>query len=148
MSAPERYRDISILLVEDNDTDAELVERGLRKHKILNPIVRARDGEEALARMRQDGTLADTFIVLLDINMPRMNGHEFLAEVRAAPDLRSTVVFVLTGSSDESDIQRSYDLNVAGYIVKDHAGPDFLAVCDMLDHYWRVVTLPSGSSRG
>lgn len=82
------------------------------------------------------------FVVLLDLNMPRMTGIEFLREVRMDPKLRSTIVFVLTTSNDEQDRRASYDLNVAGYLVKDDVGPDYARVLELLERYSNTVTFP------
>jgi len=138
-------RTVSILLIEDDDIDAEGIERAFKKQKIANPITRASDGIEALAHLRGEsaaGTLESPYIILLDINMPRMNGHEFLKEVRADDKLNHCVIFVLTTSDDERDIEQAYEQHVAGYIVKSRAGEDFSALVGLVDHYWRYVELP------
>ncbi len=112
----------SILLVEDDLLDTMNVERELRKLHIAVPLHKTRNGREALDLLR--GT-ADTpalerlpTVVLLDINMPRMNGLEFLAEIRADPRLRELMVFVMTTSEEDTDRSRAQQLDVAGYIVK------------------------------
>ena len=83
------------------------------------------------------------FIVLLDLQMPRMNGLEFLTKLRASDHYKNSVVFVLTTSQDEHDIFESYQLNVAGYFVKDEVGEGFIRMIDILDGYWKVVHLPT-----
>jgi len=135
---------VHILVVEDDDVDAMAVERAFKKLKLANPTYRARDGLEALALLRGEGqpVLPRPFIVLLDLNMPRMNGLELLKTLRGDPALKSTVVFVLTTSHEEKDRVSAYDLNVAGYMVKDNVGDDFLRVVTLHKHYWRVVELP------
>jgi len=132
---------VKVLLVDDNDVDAEGVERAFRKHRILNPIIRARDGREALASLRS-GAVIKPFIVLLDLNMPRMNGIEFLQELRADPTLHDSIVFVLTTSARDEDRAASYGFNVAGYVVKESVGEDFIKLLEMLGAYWRIVELP------
>lgn len=133
---------VTILLVEDDDVDAMGVDRAFKKLKIANPVVRARDGLEALTLLRTQGAVTRPFLILLDLNMPRMNGIEMLAELRQDPDLASSVVFVLTTSQDDKDKVAAYAQHVAGYIVKNKVGDGFLSVVQLLDHYWRVVELP------
>jgi CheY-like chemotaxis protein len=135
------YKEVSILLVDDDDVDAMGVLRALKRLKILNSVVRARDGVEALEMLR-NGSVQRPFVILLDINMPRMNGLEMLEAVRNDPLLSSSVVFMLTTSQDDQDRLNAYQQHVAGYIVKRHAGDGFLRVMEMLDRYWRVVELP------
>lgn len=139
------HKQVSILLVEDDEVDAELVVRAFRKLKIANPIVMAKDGIEALAHLRGlNGftPVQSPFLILLDINMPRMNGHEFLTELRADPNLHESIVFVLTTSEAEKDRLDAYHHNIAGYLLKSRAGEDFTDVLAMLDHYWRFVEFP------
>ncbi len=136
------YKEVTILLVDDDDVDVLAVQRALKKLKILNDIVRARDGIEALALLRHPTAVRRPYLVLLDINMPRMNGLEMLSELRKDPQLSSAVVFVLTTSKADEDKVSAYQQHIAGYIVKDQVGDGFLRVMEMLDHYWRVVELP------
>lgn len=136
---------VTVLVVEDDAVDAMAVERSFRKLKIVNPIVVARDGLDAFELLRgKDGGagIEKPFIILLDLNMPRMNGIEFLTALRADPQLKSSVVFVLTTSRLDEDRAHAYNLNVAGYIMKSEAGRGFLDAIVMIDHYWRVVELP------
>jgi CheY-like chemotaxis protein len=133
---------ITILVVDDDDVDVMGVARALKKLKILNPIVRARDGVEALELLRTPGAVERPYLILLDLNMPRMNGIEMLAALRADSALSSAVVFVLTTSEDDRDKLAAYAQNIAGYIVKKQVGDGFTQVMEMLDHYWRVVELP------
>lgn len=139
-----QYREVTILFVDDDDVDYLGLQRALSALRILNPVVRARDGLEALEMLRQPGRVPRPFLVLLDINMPRMSGLEMLATLRNDPELAATVVFILTTSKDEQDKVAAYRLNVAGYIVKNHISAGFSEVLGMLDHYWRVVELPNG----
>jgi len=138
-------RDVSILLVEDDDIDAEAVARGLQQARVANPIVRARNGEEALAILREtDGAsgIGRPYLVLLDLNMPVMNGIEFLKELRADPALTRTVVMVLTTSNADRDRMAAFDHHVAAYILKARAGTEFEAAVKLIGHYWRYVEFP------
>ncbi|MEO0425101.1 MAG: response regulator [Pseudomonadota bacterium] len=135
-------KEVHILLVEDDQLDVTLLKRSFTKEKISNPISVAGDGIEALEMLR-DGRVPKPYLILLDINMPRMNGHEFLQEVRQDPELHDAIVFVLTTSNDEEDRFRAYDRNVAGFLVKRNAGPGFLDAIKLIDAYWRVVEFPS-----
>ena len=135
---------VTLLLVEDDRVDAEAIQRAFRQQRIANPFVVVRDGVEALAALRgeSDVVVPEPYVVLLDINMPRMNGIEFLEALRADPDLARTIVFVLTTSDREEDKEAAYDQNVAGYILKSRAGEDFLEVVQLLSVYWRLIELP------
>ncbi|MCW8889765.1 MAG: response regulator [Sedimenticola sp.] len=133
---------VSILLIEDDEVDAMGVERALRKNKILNKLYRARDGIEALELLRTPGGVDHPYIILLDLNMPRMNGLELLEELRRDPKLTESVVFVLTTSKDDEDRTAAYKNHVAGYILKKNVGDGFMELIDMLDRYWRLVELP------
>lgn len=136
------YKEVSILLVDDDDVDAMGIQRALKQLKILNPIFRARHGQEALDMLRSEGAIPHPYVILLDINMPCMNGLEMLEILRADPVLSTAVVFMLTTSQDDQDRFAAYQQHVAGYIVKRQAGDGFLRVMEMLDRYWRVVELP------
>jgi CheY-like chemotaxis protein len=136
---------VNILMVEDNEVDIEGVQRAFQRHKIRNPIMVARDGLEALEMLRGNGRAAPVarpYMVILDLNLPRMDGIEFLHELRRDPALQDSIVFVLTTSQDDDDKLASYGLNVAGYMVKSRIGEGFLGLCEMLDCYWRVVEFP------
>jgi len=146
MSLP--HEEVSILLVEDDDVDAKSVLRGLSKLKLINPVVRVKNGLEALTILRgaeneEVRTLQKPYIVLLDLNMPVMGGLDFLKEVRSDELLRGTVIFVLTTSDADEDRVAAYRENVAGYIVKSDVQNGFNEVIAMLDCYWRIVLLPS-----
>jgi CheY-like chemotaxis protein len=130
------------LVVDDDDVDVMGVQRALQKLKILNPIVRAKNGVEALALLREPDAVQRPYIVLLDLNMPKMNGLEMLAELRGDPKLSSAVVFVLTTSKADEDKTLAYQKHIAGYIVKNQLAEGFVGVMEMLNHYWRVVELP------
>ena len=113
---------INFLIVEDDEVDILALKRILIEMDKDIAFTIAHDGEQALQILRENqshGAMKDRYIVLLDLNMPRMNGHEFLAELRKDPDLKDTVVFVLSTSTDPRDIGGSYEQHVAGYIPKD-----------------------------
>mgnify|MGYP000436346500 CR=1 FL=1 len=137
--------EITLLVVEDDDIDAEGIKRAFGKLKLTNPLIRAKDGVEALEYLR--GTngkekLNKPYFVLLDLNMPRMSGLEFLEEIRNDSDLKDSVVLVLTTSSADKDQAAAYDKHVAGYIVKSDIQSSFLDVVEMLNCYWSLVSLP------
>ena len=136
---------VKILLVDDDDVDAEMVVRGFRSHRDANPITIAENGIEGLEILRRNGNdpYSKPFLILLDLNMPGMNGFEFLDELRDDPKLRDSIVFVLTTSNAEADRARSYRKNVAGYIVKSNVGPSFKKAVDLIDCYWATVTMPA-----
>lgn len=136
---------VNVLIVDDDDVDAKGITRAFAKAKIVNPIFRAKDGIEALEILKGDNgkeKLSAPYILLVDINMPRMGGIEFVKNLRGDKELKSSIVFILTTSKVEEDINSAYDLNVAGYCVKEHIGRDFMQLVTMLDHYWRVIELP------
>lgn len=137
----QEYRPVSLLIVDDDDIDTTALRRALHKLKLLNPLYRAKDGMEALEILR-NGQIPSPYVILLDINMPRMNGIEFLEILRADPQLTHAVVFVLTTSKSDEDILAAYREHVAGYLLKQRMDSDFLQVIGLLDHYWRVIELP------
>ncbi len=138
-------REVTVLVAEDNLVDQEAITRGFESHRIANRLVFAMDGVEALEILRgthPDHSVERPFLLLLDLNMPRMGGIDVLRAIRADETLRDTVVFVLTTSKRDEDKVESYRLNVAGYIVKSDVGRGFMKVISLLDHYWKVVELP------
>lgn len=138
-------RDVTFLLIEDDDVDLMGMQRVFKQLKIANPIVVARNGLEGLAALRgEDGfdKVEKPYIILLDLNMPKMNGIEFLDEIRKDPMLRTAVVFVLTTSSHDQDRLSAYERHVAGYVVKAKPLESFSDAMNMIDRYWRVVELP------
>ena len=132
---------MTLFIVDDDDIDAIALERALRKLRLLNTVRRARDGQEALNLLRA-GEIPAPFIILLDLNMPRMNGLEFLEALRTDPMLTHAVVFVLTTSKSDEDLVAAYRKHVAGYVFKQHMDRDFLEVIGLVEHYWRLVELP------
>ena len=136
---------VHILLVEDDEIDAMAVTRALREYRAANPISVAKDGMEAFDYLRGENgkpRVSRPNLVLLDINMPRMNGLEFLEALRNDEYLSDTVVFVLTTSNQEEDITEAYRNNIAGYMTKQNAGRDFVSLFRMLNEYWSIVILP------
>ena len=134
-------RPIHILLVEDDEVDVMNVERAFEKAKIANPIYKAGNGLEALAMLRDGSVPRDRRLVLLDLNMPKMNGIEFLREVRKDPALSATTVVVLTTSNEDRDRVEAYRLHVAGYLLKPVTFPSFVDVMATLNKYWTLVEL-------
>lgn len=130
---------VNILLVEDDTIDAKAFLRAMDKLKIANPVTVAKDGVEGLEKLRE---LPRPNLVILDINMPRMNGLEMLREVREDQRLHDTIVFVLTTSNDEKDKFEAYNLNVAGYMLKSDMGNSFIRAVSLVENYWRVVEFP------
>lgn len=143
MNQPKR--DVSLLMVEDDDLDATAITRAFKKLKLTNPLVRAKDGVEALEYLRGENgrtKIARPYMILLDLNMPRMDGIEFLAELRKDPRLSNNVIIVLTTSAADKDKVAAYDNHVAGYVIKSDLGSSFLEVIQLIDCYWRIVSLP------
>jgi len=139
-------RSLNILLVEDDELDVMNVQRAFKKNNITNPLFVAGDGIEALAMLRGEGSgphVPQTRrIILLDLNMPKMGGIEFLRELRKDPDLKPLTVIVLTTSDEERDKVEAYKLNVAGYILKPVTLQAFVEVMATLNKYWTVNELP------
>jgi CheY-like chemotaxis protein len=136
---------VNLLLVEDDEVDVQGLKRAFAKSRIGNPITVARDGIEALEFLRGENgrpKLSKPHLILLDLNMPRMNGIEFLKAIRADEDLKRSVVFMITTSKDEEDKARAYDQNVAGYIVKQDPANTFMQAVALMEHYWKIVEFP------
>jgi CheY-like chemotaxis protein len=130
-----------ILLVEDDDIDAMTVRRTLGELGASNPLDRATDGERALAFLR-DPSNPRPGLILLDLNMPRMNGIEFVTEIKRDPHLRIIPVVVLTTSSEEGDRIAAFSNSVAGYMVKPVDYPQFVAVMALIRDYWMTSVTP------
>ena len=133
---------LNILLVEDDEVDVINVRRAFERNKIRNPLWHAGNGLEALEVLRGDVMPKERRLVLLDLNMPRMNGIEFLRELREDAELRHTPVVVLTTSDDERDRVDAYKLNVAGYILKPVTFINFVEAMATLNKYWTLVEYP------
>jgi CheY-like chemotaxis protein len=138
---------VSIMIVDDDKVDVMALRRCFRALELPNPVVEARNGVEALARLRgSDGEapMPRPHLVLLDLNMPRMGGLEFLDEVRRDPALHRTLIFVLTTSAAPADRERCYDRNIAGYMVKHRESGASMETVAMLRKYWNTVSFPDG----
>ena len=135
-------RPINILLVEDDQVDVMNVQRAFKKANILNPLFIAGNGLEGLEMLRSDRLPRDRRLVLLDLNMPKMNGLEFLRTLRGDPALLATPVVVLTTSNDDRDRIEAYNLNVAGYLLKPVTFGNFVEVMAALNRYWTLVEMP------
>ena len=133
---------LHILLVEDDEVDVMNVRRAFEKNKILNPLYVAADGLEALRMLRDGQVPRQRRLVLLDLNMPGMNGFEFLRALRGDPELKLTPVVVLTTSGDEKDKIEAYGFNVAGYLRKPVEFPRFMELTAALNKYWTLVDMP------
>jgi CheY-like chemotaxis protein len=129
---------IEILLVEDDDVDVMNIKRAFKKNEIENPLVIKNNGLEALEYLRDKAKRLPK-IVLLDINMPKMNGLEFLDEIRRDERLKSLIVFVMTTSDQDSDRYMAYNLNVAGYILKPLEFPKFVEAVGNLRNYLGTI---------
>ena len=141
--APARNaRMLNILLVEDDEVDVMNVRRAFQKNHIANPLFLASNGLEALEQLRDGRIPRDRRLVLLDLNMPKMSGIEFLKALRADPQLSATPVVVLTTSNDERDKVEAYNLNVAGYLLKPVTFSNFCEVMAALNKYWTLVEMP------
>jgi CheY-like chemotaxis protein len=146
MKFEEQGRPIEILLVEDNPGDVRLTIEALKEGKVRNNLAVAKDGVEALAFLRRQGSYTDANrpdLILLDLNLPRKDGREVLAEIKEDPALRRIPVVVLTTSKAEEDIVRTYDLHANCYITKPVDLEQFISVVRSIDDFWlSVVRLP------
>lgn len=135
-------RQLNILLVEDDEIDVMNVKRAFKNNHIANPLFIAEDGVAALEMLRNGALPPGRRIILLDLNMPRMNGIEFLRELRKDPALAPIPVVILTTSNDDRDKIDAYNLNVAGYLVKPVTFSNFCETMAALDKYWSLVEMP------
>lgn len=137
-------KELSILLIEDDDVAAESVIRSLKKISPVIKVVTAQNGLEALEILRGidgDRVISMPFIVLLDLNMPVMNGFDFLETIRESDEFMDLVIFVLTTSNEDSDKTKAYHHNIAGYMVKSAVGPQFSKLAKLLDSYRDAIEL-------
>ena len=140
---------VRFLLVEDDEIDVRAIKLAFAKQKITNPIHVATDGISALEMLRggpNKQAMQRPYLILLDLNMPRMTGHQFLKEIRNDPDLCDSIVFVLTTSDEDHDKQAAYEQNIAGYLVKSRAGEDFIDTVRLLDYFQLTVQFPPDST--
>jgi CheY-like chemotaxis protein len=132
-----------VLLVEDDSVDAMTVKRAVKDLHITNPLVHRLNGEEALDYLRTDGNQKPC-IILLDLNMPRMNGIEFLKAAKSDDKLKKIPVVVLTTSKEERDKVESFRLGVAGYMLKNIDYKEFVETIKTISLYWTLSELPDG----
>ena len=140
--------EVKFLIVDDDQISVMAMRRAMRKLKIINETHVCTDGQHALDFLREEARKIagqPPYIVTLDLNMPRMGGLEFLAELRRDPELSRMVIFVFTTSDIPKDVQEAYHHNVAGYVVKENPTETFAAALDMLDSYARIVELPGAA---
>ena len=141
------HKVIEILLVEDNPGDVRLTQEALREGKIRNSLHVVEDGEAAMAFVRREGEYADMprpDLILLDLNLPRMDGREVLAQIKADADLKRIPVVVLTTSRAEEDVLRVYNLNANCYITKPVDFDQFIKVVSAVEDFWlTIVRLPT-----
>ncbi|HYW65106.1 MAG TPA: response regulator [Candidatus Dormibacteraeota bacterium] len=137
---------VDILLVEDNPGDVRLIQEALQDGKLLNRIATVSDGQKALAYLRKQGGYAQATrpdLILLDLNIPRKDGREVLAEIKADPHLRSIPVVIVTSSQAEEDILRSYNTHANCYVAKPVDLEKFVAVVKAIEEFWvTIVKLP------
>jgi two-component system, chemotaxis family, response regulator Rcp1 len=140
-------RPVQILMVEDNDGDVFLTMEALKSAKVANEVSVVHDGVECMDYLRRKGKYADASrpdLILLDLNLPRKDGREILAEIKPDPSLRTIPVVVLTSSTAEQDVVKAYDLNANCYIVKPFDFTNLMAVVKSIEDFWlTVVTLPT-----
>ncbi len=137
--------EVNFLLVENDTLDVRMVQRAMQRKKITNPLTIAANGLEALACLRGDDgqqRLPRPYLILLDLNMPRMNGLKFLEAIRADDELSDSIVFVLTSSDSDRDITAAYAHQIAGYITKQDIGNDFMSCMDLLAQYCSTIRFP------
>lgn len=135
-------RPVRMLLVEDSDADVRLTMAALRKARVANELFHVADGEQAMAFLERREPFPDAprpDLVLLDLNMPRMDGREVLVAMKSHPDLRRIPVVILTTSAAERDVITSYDRSVAGYVTKPVAFDDFVDVVRSLEGFWLTI---------
>jgi CheY-like chemotaxis protein len=146
MTDPTYPTPIEVLLVEDDPGDVLMTQEAFEEHKVRNNLAVVNDGTEAIAYLRREGQYADVTrpdLVLLDLNLPRRDGREVLAEIKSDPDLRQIPVVVLTTSQADEDIVRSYQLHANAYVTKPVDFDRFIAVVRQIDEFFvSVVKLP------
>jgi CheY-like chemotaxis protein len=134
-----------VILIEDDEIDAEAIARAFRALGVAVKTTRFVDGRAAIDALRGElgrQLQSEPNLILLDLNMPRMNGLAFLDELRKDPVLRRSIVFALTGSDQDEDKAAAYDRRVAGYLVKSSLGHDYSALRELLDVYYQAIEFP------
>ncbi|MBN1522585.1 MAG: response regulator [Candidatus Aureabacteria bacterium] len=150
MGHSEDIRPVNILLIEDNPGDVRLIKETFSEDKFYNRLFVAKDGEEAMNFLRRKEPFPDVprpDIILLDLNLPKMNGHEVLSEIKSDPDLKTIPVVILTTSDAEQDIQKTYEKHVNCYITKPVDLNQFIRVVKGIEDFWlTMVKLPKKES--
>ncbi len=149
MGTNQNNRAIDLLLVEDNPGDIRLTEEALKDGPVRVRLSVAKDGVEAVEFLNRQGRFKNAprpDLILLDLNLPRKNGREVLAEIKADPDLRQIPVVVMTTSKSEQDIERAYDLNANCYITKPIELDDFLGVVHSIEDFWLTKAMLPGQT--
>jgi CheY-like chemotaxis protein len=151
MSGPMRIKPIEILLVEDNLGDVRLTEEALKESKLLLNVHVVGDGVEALAFLKRESNFSDAphpDLIFLDLNLPRMDGHEFLSKIKDDPDFRRIPVVILTVSKSEEDVFKTYDRHANCYITKPVNMDQFEKVVKSVKDFWfTIVKLPPDAAR-
>ena len=145
MTAATAEQQVQIILIDDDEVDVEAVARLLRKHRLPYDLVTFNNGSDAknaLAGSFGQDLAKQPYLILLDLNMPRMNGIELLDWLRTQPHLCRSIVFAFTTSEAQQDCKAAYDRQVAGYLVKSHLGSGYAALARMLDTYTHTVLFP------
>jgi chemotaxis family two-component system response regulator Rcp1 len=146
MQMSQKVRPVQILLVEDNPGDVRLTVEALKEAKVLNKLTVVKDGIEALTLLRRQGQHAHAArpdLILLDLNLPRKDGREVLAEIKADDDLKRIPVVILTTSQDEQDVLNTYNLHANCYITKPVDLDQFVTVVKSIEDFWLgIVVLP------
>ncbi|MFK7827282.1 MAG: response regulator [Oligoflexales bacterium] len=136
---------VKILLVDDDELDRRAIIEAFHNKKVANEVIEAENGEEALKILRgnkEQTKLKQPYLILLDINMPTMDGHEFLDAIREDAQLTSSIVFILTTSQSEEDLFKAYKHHIAGYIVKSQVADDLFRAIAMLDLFMVSIEFP------
>ncbi len=145
-----KNRVAEILLVDDNPGDVRLAKEGLKESKVINNLHVVDDGVEAMAFLRKEGNYADAVtpdLILLDLNLPKKDGREVLAEIKGDKNLRRIPIVVLTTSQAEEDVMKTYDLHANCYVTKPVDLDQFVKIVKSLNNFWfEMVTLPGGDA--
>ncbi len=146
MPLPDITTTMNMIVVEDSDIDMEILRRTLKSLGATGQLVHARNGQDALKLLQRqhkcNDVLAYPFLVLLDLNMPGMNGHEFLKQVRQDPAIAHARVFVLSTSNSDSDVSQAYRNQAAGYLVKPNSRDEFAMMLYRLNAFWQTCRHP------
>jgi two-component system, chemotaxis family, response regulator Rcp1 len=146
MTNVREVKPVEILLVDDSLSDVRLTKEAIKEFKMLNKVTVARDGVEAMAFLHREGKYSGAIrpdLILLDLNMPRKDGRETLAEIKADPNLRRIPVVILTVSKAEEDVLKAYDLHANCYVTKPMDIEQFSKIVKTIDDFWfSIVTLP------